>query len=52
MLNSKIVVANNEYKICGIIGEGGAAVVYLAKDNRNNSFALKMIKNYNDPLIK
>lgn len=47
-----MLIAGCEYKICGIIGEGGAAIVYLAKDNRDNSYALKMIKNYNDPIIK
>lgn len=52
MLNSKMTISSIEYKICGIIGEGGAAIVYLAKDSRNNSYALKMIKNYHDPFIK
>lgn len=51
-MKEKIVIAGVEYKICGIIGEGGAAAVYLAKDSRNNSYALKMVKNYSDPIIK
>lgn len=35
-----------------MIGQGGAATVYLAKDNKDRRYALKMIKNYDDPLIK
>jgi hypothetical protein len=38
--------------MCGLIGEGGAAVVYLAKDRRENSCAIKKIKNYKDSVIK
>ncbi len=52
MLNSMLKISGKEYRIKGEIGEGAAANVYLAKDSKGSSFALKMIKGYNDPIMK
>lgn len=52
MMNSNLSINGKTYKICAIIGEGAAAVVYLAKDTSNKCYALKMIKRYSDPITK
>lgn len=48
----KLEIDGKYYKTCGIIGEGGAGVVYLAKDKYDKSVAVKMIRNYNNPIVK
>ena len=48
----RIKVEGITYKTCGIIGEGGAGIVYLAKDVEGKGYAIKMIKDYNNPVTK
>ena len=52
MLNSKLRVSGAEYIISGVIGEGGAGVVYLATNREKELFALKMVNDYSNPVVK
>ena len=52
MQNSDIKICDVSYILCGTIGEGGAGVVYLARNKRDKYFAIKMVRNYNNPMVK
>lgn len=47
-----IPIEGVSYKTCGIIGVGGQGTVYLAKDEDDKTYAIKMIKDYNNAIVK
>jgi serine/threonine protein kinase len=49
-MNVKIHAMN--YQITGVIGEGAASIVYLAKNQTGKNVAIKKIKDYKNPIIK
>jgi serine/threonine protein kinase len=49
-ISSSDSLSNNtvgKYKLQHILGKGGQGVVYYAKDNKNNEYAIKTIANFN-----
>ena len=49
--DDKLIICGETYTIKGRIGEGGAGNVLLARDKINNFYAIKVIRNYNNPFI-
>jgi serine/threonine protein kinase len=48
-----ITIEKIPYEVTGIIGQGAASVVYLAKQIKGKkSVAIKNIRNYKDPIMK
>ena len=51
--SDSINIQGVSYKLCGKIGEGGAGVVFLARDHMGVSYALKVVRlNKHNPMIR
>lgn len=52
MDNDTITVCGVQYTFCGVIGEGAAGIVYLTRNQQGQYFAIKSVKNYDNPITR
>lgn len=51
-MEGKLIIEKKEYTKLGMIGEGGAGKVFIVQDQDKEIYALKEVKNYDDPIMK